>query len=71
MLYGKFTDKGDIPVNNPNIHNVEETNGLSTMFGLQPLTTGSVLKILFPVRFAIVFSIPEITSEKSIQVIIV
>jgi hypothetical protein len=24
MLYGKFTDKGDIPVNNPNIHNVED-----------------------------------------------
>ena len=20
MLYGKFTDKGDIPVNNPSIH---------------------------------------------------
>jgi len=62
MLYGKCADKGDIPVNNPNIHNVEEDNGLSKMSGLQPLTTGSVLKIL-------VFSIPEITFEKSTQVI--
>jgi hypothetical protein len=24
MLYGKFTDKGDILVNNPNIHHVED-----------------------------------------------
>jgi phospholipase C len=42
MLYGKFTDKGDIPVNKPNIHNVEENNGLSKMSGLQPLTTECV-----------------------------
>jgi hypothetical protein len=27
MLFGKFTDKGDIPMNNPNIHNVDENNG--------------------------------------------
>ena len=47
MLCGKFADKGDIPVNNPSIHNVEEDNGLSKMSGLQTLTTGSVLKILF------------------------
>ena len=69
MLYGKFTDKGNIPVNNPNMHNVEESNGLSKMSGLQPLTTGSVLKILFPLGSVIVFYIPEITSEKSIQAI--
>jgi hypothetical protein len=37
MLYGKFTDNGDILVNNPNIHNLEENHGLSTMSGLQPL----------------------------------
>jgi hypothetical protein len=42
MLYGKFTDKGDIPVNKPNIHNVEENNGLSKMSCLQPLTTECV-----------------------------
>ena len=69
MLYGKFTDKRDIPVNNTNIHNVDENNGLSKMFGLQPLTTGSVLKKLFPLGSVIVFSMPDITSEKSIQVI--
>ena len=69
MLYGKFTDKGDIPVNNPNIHDVEENNGLSKMSGLQHLTTGSVLKSFFPLGSVIVFSIPEITSEKRIQVI--
>jgi hypothetical protein len=34
---GKFTDNGDILVNNPNIHNLEENHGLSTMSGLQPL----------------------------------
>ena len=51
ILYGKFTDKGDILVTNPNLHNLEDNNGLSTMSGLQPLTTGSVLKILFSVRF--------------------
>ena len=33
MLYGRFVDKGDIPVNNPNIQNVEEKNGLSKMSG--------------------------------------
>jgi hypothetical protein len=51
MLYGKFTDKGDILVNNPNIHNLEENHRLSTMSGEQPLTNRSVLKILFSVRF--------------------
>ena len=51
ILYGQFTDKGDILVNNPNIHNLGENNGLSTMSGLQPLTTWSVLKTLFSVRF--------------------
>ena len=39
MLYGKFTDNGDILVNNPNIHNLEENHGLSTMSGLQHLNT--------------------------------
>ena len=37
MLYGKFTDNGDILVNNPNIHNLEENHGLSTISGLQHL----------------------------------
>ena len=50
MLYRKFYDEGNNPVNNPIIYNVEGDNKLSP--GLQPLTTGSVLKILFfPVRF--------------------
>jgi hypothetical protein len=51
MLYGTFIDKGDILVNNPSIHNLEENNWLSTMPGIQSLTTGSVLKILSSVRF--------------------
>ena len=42
MFYGKFADKGNNPVN---IYNVEGNNRLSP--GLQPLTTGSVLKIPF------------------------
>ena len=43
MFYRKFADKGDNPMDNPNIYNVEGNNTLSP--GLQPLTTGSVLKI--------------------------
>jgi len=45
MFYRKFADKGDNLVNNPNIYNVEGDNRLSP--GLQPLTTGSMLKIRF------------------------
>jgi len=45
MLYGKFADKGNNPVDNPNIYNVEGNNTLSP--GLQTLTTGSVFKIRF------------------------
>ena len=45
MFYGKFADKGDNPVNNTNIYNIERDNKLSP--GLQPLTTESMLKILF------------------------
>ena len=48
MLYGKFADNGDIPVNNPNIRSVDENNGLSKMFGLQPL---KCVENLFSVRF--------------------
>ena len=43
MFYGKFADKGNNLVDNPNIYNVEGDNKLSP--SLQPLTTGSVLKI--------------------------
>ena len=43
MFFGKFADEGDNPVNNPNIYNVDGDNRLSP--GLQPLTSGSVLKI--------------------------
>jgi hypothetical protein len=35
MLYGQFNDNGDILVNNPNIHKLEENQGLSTISGLQ------------------------------------
>jgi hypothetical protein len=52
MLYGKFTDNGDILVNNPNVHNLEENHGLSIMSGLQPLNT---------YRYKI--SIPQITMD--------
>jgi hypothetical protein len=45
MLYGKFANEGNNPVNNPNIYNVQGENRLSP--GLQPLTTGSVFNILF------------------------
>jgi hypothetical protein len=34
-----YTENLQTRENNPNIHNVEEDNGLSTMSGLQPLTT--------------------------------
>ena len=68
MLYGKFTDKGNIPVNNPNMHNVEESNGLSKMSGLQPLTTECV-ENPFSVWFRNSIFYTEITSEKSTQVI--
>ena len=44
-FYGKFADMGDNPVNNTNIYNIERDNRLSP--GLQPLTTESMLKILF------------------------
>jgi len=62
-------------VNNPIIYNVEEDNGLSPglqqvvtpvnsrlQSGLQPLITGSVLKILFFCQFGsvIVFTISKI-----------
>jgi len=43
MFYRKFADEGDHPVDNPNIYNVEGDNRLSP--GLQPLKTGSALKI--------------------------
>ena len=50
MFYGKFDNEGNNAVDNPNIYNVEEDNKLSP--GLQPLITGSVLKMLFgSVRF--------------------
>jgi hypothetical protein len=45
MFFGKYTDEGDNLVENPKIYNVEGDNRL--LFGLQTLTTGSVLKILF------------------------
>jgi len=45
MFYSKFADEGDNPVNNTNKYHVDENNRLST--GLQPLITGSVLKIRF------------------------
>jgi hypothetical protein len=56
---------------NPNINNVDGENSLLT--DLQPLTTGSVLKILiFPVRFGKV-SIPKLillsSAKQNIQVI--
>jgi hypothetical protein len=58
MFYENVYDKGDNLVDNPNIYNVEGDNWLSP--GLQPLTTTSVVKILFfSVRFLILFSIPE------------
>jgi hypothetical protein len=72
MLYGKFYDEGNNPVNNPIIYNVEGDNKLSP--GLQPLTTGSVLKILFfPVRFRNCIFFAEIiflsSAKQNIQVI--
>ena len=47
-------------LDNPNIYNTEEGNRLSS--GLQPLTTGSVLKICFyfQTRFVILFTLPVI-----------
>ena len=49
MFYGKLYDEGDNPVNSLNIYFVERDNMLS--LGLQPLTTGSLLKIgLFSIR---------------------
>ena len=44
-FYRKFDDERDNPVDNPNMYNIEGDNRL--LPGLQPLTTGSVLKILF------------------------
>lgn len=44
MFYGKFADKGDNPVDNPNIYYVERDNML--LPGLQSLTTASVLRAL-------------------------
>jgi len=72
MFYGKFADEGDNPVNNPSIYNVEEDNRL--LPSLQPLTTGSVLKILFVQSGSVIgFSIPEIILlsfvKQNIQVI--
>ena len=45
MFNGKFYDEGNNLVDNPNIYNVERDNRLWP--GLQSLTTGSVLEILF------------------------
>jgi hypothetical protein len=45
MFYENVYDKGDNLVDNPNIYNVEGDNWLSP--GLQPLTTTSVVNILF------------------------
>ena len=59
MFYRKFDDEGNNPVDNPNIYNVEGDYRLSP--SLQPLTTGSVLKIrFFLIRFRNFFFIPEI-----------
>lgn len=74
MFYGKFADEGDNPVNNTNKYHVDENNRLST--GLQPLITGSVLKIrFFQFRSIIVFSIPEIillsSARQNIQIRVV
>ena len=52
MFYGQFSDEGNNPVDIPDIYNVEGDNRLST--SLQPMTTGSVLKIRF-FPFAVVF----------------
>jgi hypothetical protein len=50
MFYRKCDDEGNNPVDNPNIYNVEGDYRLSP--SLQPLTTGSVLKIrFFLIRF--------------------
>jgi hypothetical protein len=43
-FFGKYTDEGDNLVDNPKIYNVEGDNRL--LFGLQILTTGSVLLIV-------------------------
>jgi hypothetical protein len=46
MLYGKFADEGDNPVNNPSIYNVEAYNMLS----ITQFTTADnrkCIKILF------------------------
>ena len=59
MFYKKFADKGDNSVNNLSIYNVEGDNRLSPVC-LQPLTTGSLLKIPFFLSVSvIVFSIPN------------
>ena len=72
MLYGKFYDEGNNPVNNPIIYNVEGDNKLSP--GLQPLTTGSVLKMrFFQSGTVIVLSMHDIivlsSAKQNIQVI--
>ena len=43
MFFGKNADKGDNPLNNPDIYNVDRDNRLS--IGRQYQTTGGVLKI--------------------------
>jgi hypothetical protein len=53
MFYGKFADKGDNPVNNTNIYNIERDNRLSP--GLQPLTTESMLILFFLESMKILF----------------
>jgi hypothetical protein len=78
MFYGKFADKGDNPVNNTNIYNVEEDNRL--LPSLQPLTTGSELKILFfsvqfrscifyTVNYLVVYCKTKHSSHKQLRVV--
>jgi hypothetical protein len=57
MFFGKNADKGDNPLNNPDIYNVDRENRLS--IGRQSLTTGGVLKIrgfYSPVRNCIFYT---------------
>ena len=66
MFYRKFADERDNQVNNPGIYNVKRDN-------LQPLTTGSVLKIylfIFSVQFRnCIFYTGNSSAKQNIQVI--
>ena len=53
MFYWKFADKGDNPMNNPNIFNVEGNNRL--LPGRQPLTTGKSAFLVIVFALLILF----------------